>query len=120
MPHISRIAEKGFETINNLVVRSGLFALLIERLGAAEPTILWFGLKHLLHRFWRLDQPFSGSEDRVVLCASKPSGKHAGFWLFLRCSQSFSVCSQLGHSGSSCCSFCALSRFSVIPTAQPP
>src|SRR5262249_48644181 len=109
---------KAFKTTNNLVARSGLFTLLIEGFGAAKPTILWFRLKRLLHRFWCLDQPFSGSQNSVVLCASKPSGKHGGFWLFLRCLRSFLGCSRHGHSGFLCCSFCVLSRFFVIPNAQ--
>src|SRR5215469_5084543 len=39
--HTKSITEKGLETTNNLVVCSGLFALLMGAEAAAKPIILW-------------------------------------------------------------------------------
>jgi hypothetical protein len=79
MAHTDTIVEKGSETTNNLMVLKRLFPLLIGGDPVAKPTILWFDLWFCRHGFWRLDQSFSNSENSLLLCASKPSGKHAGF-----------------------------------------
>ena len=44
---------------------SRLFALLIELSGGAHHIILWFKLEASSHRFWRLDQTFSSSQNRL-------------------------------------------------------
>src|SRR5437588_5297374 len=78
------IARNGPETNNNLMVLSRLFPLLVGEEGAPRPMILWLPEPATFADFWRLDRAVSNSENRVLLCASKRSRKHGGFWRFLR------------------------------------
>src|SRR5438128_1669510 len=108
------IARNGLETNNNLMVLSRLFPLLVGEERAPRPMILWLPEPAIFADFWRLDRVVSNSENRVLLCASKRSRKHGGFWRFLHCLPLQLCLSPRGYRCSFFCCFCALLLFSEI------